>query len=127
MRTLKLTLAYDGSNYAGWQSQTRQQTLQGALERVLLRITGETIRVTASGRTDSGVHALGQVVSFRTASQLPADKFCRALNAWLPRDMAALLVEEAPDRFHAIRCAVRKRYRYTIQDGPILDVFRRHY
>ena len=127
MRTLKLTLSYDGSNYAGWQSQTRQRTLQDALEQVLLRITGEAIRVTASGRTDSGVHALGQVVSFRTASQLPAQKFCRALNAWLPRDMAALAVEEAPDNFHAIRWAVRKRYRYTIQDGPILDVFRRHY
>ena len=125
MRTLKLTLAYDGGAYAGWQSQAGPPSLQGALEAVLLRITGETIRVVASGRTDAGVHALGQVVSFSTNSDLAPERFARALNAWLPRDMAALSVEEAAPSFDARRDAVRKRYRYMIDDGPFADVFRR--
>lgn len=127
VRTLRLTLAYDGTAYAGWQVQPDQRTLQGALEAALERITGETIRVVASGRTDAGVHALGQVVSFRTASELSAEVFQRALNAGLPHDMAVLAASDAPDDFHAIRDARRKRYRYVIHDGPQRDVFRRHY
>src|SRR3712207_4718462 len=103
MRTLKLTLAYDGTAYAGWQFQPGQKTLQETLEQTLAKITGETIRIRASGRTDAGVHALGQVVSFSTESRLPVEGFQRALNAELPRDMAVLSVEEAPASFHAIR------------------------
>jgi tRNA pseudouridine38-40 synthase len=127
VRTLKLILAYDGTAYAGWQVQPRQNTLQETLEVALGKITGETIRVTASGRTDSGVHALGQVVSFDTKSPLPPDVFQRALNAELPHDMAVLDARDAPPGFHAIRDAVRKRYRYVIHDGPVPDVFRRQY
>jgi tRNA pseudouridine38-40 synthase len=126
MRTLKLTLAYDGTAYAGWQVQPGQRTLQGTLEAALAKITRETIRVTASGRTDAGVHALGQVVSFHTESSLPADVFQRALNAELPDDMVVLAAAEAPAGFHAIRDAVRKRYRYLLHDGRVSDVFRRH-
>jgi tRNA pseudouridine38-40 synthase len=128
MRTFKLTLAYDGTHYAGWQLQQGPvTTLQGTLERVLEKITGESIRVAASGRTDAGVHALGQVVSFRSSTHLSADVFQRALNAELPRDMAALEVVEAPDDFHATRCARRKRYRYVIDDQRLPDVFIRAY
>lgn len=127
MRTLKLTLAYDGTQYAGWQSQPQGFTLQDALESVIARITGESLRVTASGRTDAGVHALGQVVSFTTECRLPLDVLLRALNAHLPRDIVVRSVEDAPDGFHAIRDAKRKRYRYVIQDGPMADVFRRRY
>ena len=126
MRTLKLALAYDGTAYAGWQVQPGQRTLQETLEAALAKITGETIRVTASGRTDAGVHALGQIVSFNTESPLSADIFQRALNAELPDDMAVLQADEAPAGFHAIRDAVRKRYRYVLHDGPVSDVFRRH-
>ncbi|HWB09722.1 MAG TPA: tRNA pseudouridine(38-40) synthase TruA [Pirellulales bacterium] len=126
MRALKLTLAYDGTAYAGWQVQPGQRTLQGTLEAALAKITRETIRVTASGRTDAGVHALGQVVSFDTDSPLRADVLQRALNAELPDDMAVLAAAEAPAGFHAIRDAVRKRYRYLLHDGPVPDVFRRH-
>ena len=126
MRTFKLTLAYDGTNYAGWQLQNGPvTTLQGTLERVLEKITGESIRVAASGRTDAGVHALGQVVSFRSGTQLAPDVFQRALNAELPRDMAALDIVEAPADFHATKCARRKRYRYLIDDQPVRDVFMR--
>lgn len=127
MRTLKLTLAYDGTAYAGWQWQVGQRTLQGELEAALARITGEAIRVTASGRTDAGVHALGQVVSFQTASDLAASVLQKALNAELPDDMAVLAAADVREGFHAIRNAVRKRYRYLINDGRIRDVFRRQY
>jgi len=125
MRTIKLTLAYDGTAYAGWQIQSRGRTLQETLETALAKITGEPVRVTASGRTDAGVHALGQVVGFRTESKLSPEILLRALNAGLPRDMAVLDAAEAPEGFHATISAKRKRYRYRIYDGPIRDVFRR--
>ncbi len=124
MRTLKLTLAYNGGNYAGWQVQPDQRTLQGEIESALTKITGSTVRAVASGRTDAGVHALGQVVSFSTESQLSADVFVRALNAKLPRDMAVLWAVDVPVGFNARRDAVRKQYRYVIDDGPVRDVFR---
>jgi len=125
MRTIKLTLAYDGTAYAGWQVQSQGKTLQDVLESTLARITGEVVRVTASGRTDAGVHALGQVVGFRTDSRLPVEVLLRALNAELPRDIAVLEAAEAPEGFHATLHAKRKRYRYLIYDGPVRDVFRR--
>ncbi len=125
MRTFKLTLAYDGTAYAGWQMQPGKPTIQAALEATLLKITGETIRVAASGRTDAGVHALGQVVSFYSRTALSCATLCNALNAELPRDIAALEVRRAADNFHARRDCVRKRYRYLIHDGPVADVFRR--
>jgi tRNA pseudouridine38-40 synthase len=127
MRTVKLTLAYDGTAYAGWQVQPGEKTVQGAVEQALAKITGQSIRAIASGRTDAGVHALAQVVSFRTENRLSCEVLRRALNAELPRDVAALEVVEAADGFHAVRDAVRKRYRYLIHDGPVRDVFRRRY
>ncbi len=127
MRTLKLTLAYDGTAYAGWQSQSNQRTLQDTFEAALAQVTGEAVRVVASGRTDAGVHALGQVVSFSTASALAPDAVQKALNAVLPEDMAVLAVAEAPKGFHAIHDAVRKRYRYVVHDGPVREVFRRRF
>jgi tRNA pseudouridine38-40 synthase len=127
MRTFKLTLAYDGTNYSGWQAQPDRVTLQETLERALRRVVGEDIRVIASGRTDAGVHALGQVVSFQSHTQLEAAILQRALNSELPHDMAVLEAAEAPADFHAISCARRKRYRYVLYDGAIRDVFERHY
>ena len=126
IRTLKLTLSYDGTEFAGWQSQTRQRTVQDTLEEALAKITGKFVRVMSSGRTDAGVHALAQVVSFDTESELPAEVIQRALNYELPHDMAALAVEDAPE-FHARRDAKRKRYRYVIHDGPVRDVFYRRF
>jgi tRNA pseudouridine38-40 synthase len=127
MRSLKLTLAYDGTRYAGWQWQPTLPTLQGTLETAWQKVTGEKTRLIASGRTDAGVHAIGQVVSVKTESHLPPDILCRALNANLPEDLLVLDVNEAPPDFHAIRDAVRKRYRYVIQDGPQRDIFARQY
>jgi len=127
MRWLKLTLAYDGSNFAGWQVQPQQRTVQDTFQRTLEKITGESICVVASGRTDSGVHAEGQVVSFPTQSKLETHVLLRALNAELPKDVLVRSVEEAPEGFHAIRDAVRKRYRYHMHDGTLREVFRRAY
>ena len=127
MRTLKLTIAYDGTAYAGWQFQLGRPTVQETLESAISQITGQRVRVLASGRTDAGVHALGQVAAFRTNSALPPDVLVRALNANLPHDIAVLEAAEAPAAFHPIRHAVRKRYRYLIHDGPIREVFGRQF
>ena len=127
MRNIKLVLSYDGTDYAGWQVQPGQKTIQGVLEAAIQKITSQPTRVIGSGRTDAGVHALGQVAAFRTESQLPADVLRRALNAELPQDVAVLEATNADADFHPIRDAVRKRYRYLICDGTVRDVFRRRY
>lgn len=127
MQWLKLTLAYDGTDFCGWQVQPNQRSVQGVLQDVLREIAGEEVRAIGSGRTDSGVHAHGQVVGFSTESQLSAKVFMRALNAELPPDVAVLSVEEASEGFHAIRDARRKHYRYTLSDGRVPEVFERRY
>lgn len=127
MRSFRLTLSYDGSAYVGWQVQDHGRTIQAELEAALRQVTGQAVRAVASGRTDAGVHAIGQVVSFRCETRLTADVLRRALNANLPRDIVVREVREAPDGFHAIRDALRKRYRYVVQDGPVRDVFGRAY
>lgn len=125
MRTLKLTLAYDGTDFAGWQFQPGQRTIQQTLQEAVERITGARTAVVASGRTDAGVHALGQVAAFETNSSLPADVIQRALNAELPNDIVVLAAAEASSGFDPIRHAHRKSYRYIIQNGPLADVFSR--
>ena len=127
MRSIALTIAYEGGAYAGWQVQPEQRTIQAELERALATITGETIRVTGSGRTDAGVHALGQVAGFQTSGTMTPDVFQRALNAELPQDIAVLSAAEAVADFHPIRDSASKRYRYEIDDGPVRDVFARRY
>jgi tRNA pseudouridine38-40 synthase len=127
MRTLKLTIAYDGTAYAGWQFQPDKPTVQERLESALAKVTGQRSRVLASGRTDTGVHALGQVVGVRTPSALPPEVLLRALNANLPSDIAVLEAADVPASFHPIRDVLRKRYRYTIHDGPVREVLGRHF
>lgn len=127
MRYLKLTLAYDGTNFSGWQWQPTQRTVQGELEAAMREITGEETRIISSGRTDAGVHAIGQVVSWATRSKHSAEVLLRGLNANTPRDMVVRAVEEAPEGFHAINDSISKRYRYLLFDDPIRDVFARHY
>ena len=127
MRSFKLTVAYEGTRYCGWQVQAEHATVQQAFEEALARVTGQQVRVLASGRTDAGVHALGQVVGLRVPTRLNAAVLQRALNAELPEDIAVLAAEEAPEEFHAIRDAVGKRYRYVIDNGAVRDVFARRY
>ncbi len=127
MHCLKLTLAYDGSDFAGWQHQPERRTVQAVLEEALAGVAGKCGRVLASGRTDAGVHALGQVVSARIESRLGTEDLRRALNAVLPPDVAVLAVEETTPQFHPIRDVQSKRYAYLICDGPVRPVFWRRY
>lgn len=127
MRFIKLTVAYDGTEYVGWQWQDNGLSIQQCLESAWKAATGEFARMTASGRTDAGVHALAQVCSVQTRSALSTDTLRRALNAHLPRDIEVLQAEEAPAGFHAIRDALVKTYRYQVQAGRLLDVFARRY
>lgn len=128
MRYFKLTLAYDGTDFAGWQRQPTVRTVQGEVESAWRQVTaGEQATVMASGRTDAGVHALGQVASVASRTKLVPGRILRALNHYLPHDVRILEVEQAPDRFHALRDTVRKRYRYVVQDSLDHDVFGRRY
>jgi tRNA pseudouridine38-40 synthase len=127
MRTFKLTIAYDGKAYCGWQRQVDKPSVQSTLEDVLEGITGQRPKTLASGRTDAGVHALGQVVGVRVETHLPTHVLQTALNARLPADIAVAKFEEVDAAFHPIRDAVGKRYRYLIFDGPHREVFWRHY
>ncbi|MDG2013985.1 MAG: tRNA pseudouridine(38-40) synthase TruA [Pirellulaceae bacterium] len=127
MRFLRLTIAYEGTSYVGWQVQPNGVSIQLILESAWTAVTQETLRITASGRTDSGVHALQQVCSLCTHSQISASKLLQAINANLPFDIRVLSVVEAPENFHAIRDAVGKTYRYQIQTGRIQDLFQRNF
>jgi len=127
MATFRLTLAYDGTDFDGWQWQPNKRTIQDELEAALERITQQRPKCFASGRTDAGVHALGQVVSFDSETKLIPEVLTRALNAELPEDMLVFETALAPDGFHAQRHALRKRYRYVIEDGRLCDLFERKY
>ena len=124
---IKLTLEYDGTDYVGWQTQPNGPTIQETLERTLDRILGHPVTVYGSGRTDSGVHALGQVANVRTGSAMPLDELKRALNAVLPEDIAVREIEEVGDSFHARKSAVRKTYRYRLHVGEDKPVIGRRY
>lgn len=114
MPTFKLVLEYDGTNYHGWQVQPNLPTIQSTLEAAISRVAQHEVNVTAAGRTDAGVHALGQVAHFTTTARLTAEEWQRALNGLLPPDIAVQAVEEAPNTFHARFSAKSKLYRYRI-------------
>lgn len=118
MPTFKVTLEYDGTAYAGWQRQTGQPTIQEAVEASLRNITQTDISAIAAGRTDAGVHALGQVVSFKSDKPLSPDEWLRALNATLPDDISVRSVVRAADDFHARYSAIKKLYTYRILHRP---------
>ena len=127
MPTFKLTIAYDGTNYCGWQVQVNGPTVQAAIERAVAQIAGQRIRVTGSGRTDSGVHALGQVAGFQSDQPLSPHQWKRALNGRLPDDIRVIDVAQHPGPFDPIRDCRGKRYRYLMCDGDVHDVFLRQY
>ena len=128
MRNIKLIVSYDGTEFNGWQTQPGYRTVQETLEQAIAQLTGEKrVRVNASGRTDAGVHALGQVVNFYTAAQYAPDVLVRAINAHLPGDLVIREASEVPQAFDANYDAKAKLYRYVIHDGPVPDVFMRRY
>ena len=127
MRNLKLTVAYDGAEFSGWQVQPDTDTVQGALALAIGRITGEKVLPQGSGRTDASVHALAQVVTFVTESPVPTENFVKALNDILPPAVRVLEVAEMPPEFHARHSARAKTYRYRIYRGAICPPFLARY
>ncbi len=127
MRRLKCIVAYDGTDFSGFQVQPDQVTIQGEIEAALQRITGETIQIAGSGRTDAGVHARGQVFHFDTASGIPLEKWQFVLNNQLPDSIVIRSVEEVDASFHARFDVKIKEYRYCIDNAPVADVFRHRY
>ncbi len=117
MKRVRMTVAYDGTDYAGWQLQPNGVSIQEVLEKALRELTGEAVRVHGASRTDAGVHALGQVAHFDTGSTVPPDRFSYALNTILPPDIRVQSSEEAPKGFHSRFWSVGKEYSYTIQNG----------
>ena len=123
MRNIKLTLAYDGTDFSGWQIQPGEQTIQGTLAGVLETLTQQRPTIYAAGRTDAGVHAAGQVANFKTESSLTAADFQRGCNALLPPSIRVVSSEEAAQDFHARWSAVAKTYRYRIFRGRVVPPF----
>lgn len=126
MATIKLTIEYDGTAYAGWQRQPNQPTIQAAVETALTRITQQQISIIAAGRTDAGVHARGQVASFQSDKSIPVDKWRLALNSALPHDISVVSSEQVPESFHARYSAKEKLYEYRISRHPARPAIDRH-
>ena len=118
-RNVKLTIEYDGTAYHGWQRQANATSIQQVLEEGIASIVGHGVTLYGSGRTDAGVHALGQVASFQTDSTIPADGLHHAINTAVPKDIAVVGAEDVPDGFHARYSATGKTYRYTIVCRPV--------
>lgn len=118
MRNLKLTIQYDGIKYCGWQKQPNSSGIQGTIEYAIYEITKEKVNIIGSGRTDAGVHALGQVANLKTNSNIPAARIPDALNAKLPKDISIIDCQEVSDDFHSRYSATGKIYRYLIYNKP---------
>ncbi len=123
MRVTKLVLSYDGTDFCGWQRQPDERTVQGVVEDALARISGRRIAVVGAGRTDAGVHAQGQVASFKSELRLTKEELRRALNALLPDDVRVLSAQPAPPGFDARKSARSKIYRYRIFNRPRISPF----
>lgn len=127
MRNIGLKVSYDGSGFNGFQSQPYGRTVQGEIEKAIHHLTGENIVIIGSGRTDAGVHAMGQVFNFHTASTIPTERWAIALNTRLPKDIVILDAWDVAIEFHSRRSAKRKTYRYSIDTNKFPDVFSRSY
>jgi len=123
MHNIKLTLAYDGTDFSGWQIQPGQPTIQGALSDVVEKLTQQRVPILAAGRTDAGVHAAGQVANFKTHAELSASEFQRACNALLPPSIRVVAADEVRPDFHARWNALAKTYRYRIFRGRVVPPF----
>lgn len=128
MQRYKCVIAYDGTSFFGYQIQPQKTTVQSELESALTKIhKGQPVRVVASGRTDAGVHAKGQVIHFDTMLNIPQDKWVVALNSLLPEAISVLQVEQVPPGFHSRFDAIAKEYRYFIFPAKVRDPFSRNY
>lgn len=126
-RNIKLTLEYDGTNYYGWQKQPDATSVEEMLEKAIAKITKEEVNVTGSGRTDSRVHAMGQVANFYTDSKIPSEKFALALNSMLPKDISVKKSEEVSLDFHSRYDAIGKEYKYVIYNSKTRSPLKRNF
>lgn len=117
MRNIKLTIEYDGKKFNGWQRQPDKLNIQGTIEKAIETVTKEPVELNASGRTDAGVHALGQVANFKTNSQIPIEKIPIAINTNLKRSIRIIKAEEVDERFHSRLSCKKKTYRYIINNS----------
>ena len=117
MRNIKLVIEYDGKSFNGWQKQPNKLNIQGEIEKAIEEITGEKIDLIASGRTDAGVHSLGQVANFKTNSTIDVEKIPYAINSKLKKSIVIKSAEEVPERFHSRYSVHSKTYRYTINNS----------
>ncbi|MGN0365897.1 MAG: tRNA pseudouridine(38-40) synthase TruA [Suilimivivens sp.] len=128
MRNFKMILQYEGTRYQGWQKQeSTENTIQGKLEALLSKMTGNRVEVQGSGRTDAGVHALGQVANFHADTQMKAEEIMDYMNFYLPEDIAVISLIEVPERFHSRLNAKGKTYCYRVINSPLPHVFDRRY
>ncbi len=125
MRNIKLTVEYDGTDYCGWQTQENGPTVQETIEKAIEKVVGSAVTLHGSGRTDSGVHAMGQTANFETESELLCEKLRDAISANLPPDIVVIKAEEASPDFHARYSARSKVYRYVILNGPVRPALKR--
>ncbi|MCI8617720.1 MAG: tRNA pseudouridine(38-40) synthase TruA [Clostridia bacterium] len=126
MRNIKLVIEYDGKEFNGWQKQPNKLNIQGTIEQAIKSITGEEVELNASGRTDAGVHAFGQVANFKTNSNIPIDKFAIALNSNLKKSIRIISAEEVGERFHSRLSCKKKTYRYIINNSEISSAIYRN-
>ena len=119
MRNIKLIIEYHGKSFNGWQKQLKELNIQGEIERAIEELTGEKIDLISSGRTDAGVHSLGQTANFKTNSNIPIEKFAIAINSKLKKSIVIKSAEEVNERFHSRYSAKSKKYRYTINNSSM--------
>lgn len=127
LRNIKLTIEYDGTGFSGWQRLSKERSIQGEIERAIRTVTSEKVNLIGAGRTDAGVHALGQVAHFLTAGRLSVERIPRALNAHLPEEIRVLGAEEVDASFHARYSATGRSYRYVILNRPAPSAILRHH
>ena len=126
MRNIRITIEYDGKNFAGWQAQPNKESIQQSIEDSIFEITGERVELVGSGRTDAGVHALGQVANFHTNSKIEIEKVPYAINSKLPKSIVVHKAEEVEDRFHSRYNCKQKTYRYVINNSEFPSALNRY-
>ena len=126
MRNIKLTIEYDGKDFNGWQKQPTKLNIQGTIEQAIKIVTGEEVDLMASGRTDAGVHAFGQVANFKTNSNIPIEKIAIALNSNLKKSIRIISAEEVDEKFHSRLTCKKKTYRYVINNSEFSSAIYRN-
>jgi len=127
MENYKLVIAYDGTNYSGWQVQPNATSIQSLIQDAIATIIREEITLIGSGRTDAGVHAIGQVAHFKSTQKINTSRLWISLNGILPKDIRVLSIESVPEKFHSQRSAISKTYHYHLHLDPVLDPFKRQF